>query len=139
MSFVSRGVLGDVIHSLAPAFVGKAAQREVNNVSQALRYLNSTTRPRAVLVLDNAVTLPAYRDVLLHLVQYARSGGTVIFCGRFSCDSLYDDITLMFKSAWGLPWTPCAYTNVDVAVNASMKLLDKNHLVKTYCSKATYL
>ena len=28
---------------------------------------------------------------------------------------------------------------MDVAVNASMKLLDKNHLVKTYCSKATYL
>ena len=45
----------------------------------------------------------------------------------------------MFKTAWGLQWSPCAYTNMDVTVNPRMTRLDINSLVQSYRSKATYL
>ena len=124
---------------LTTALSDKAHVLATETLAQARRHLISTERPRAVLVSDMGVTLPEYRDIHSPLVLYAQSGGTVIYCGTFSCNSLHQNIRLMFKTSWGLQWSPCAYTNMDVIANPRMVRLDVASLVYTYCSKATYL
>ena len=124
---------------LVAALSDKAHVLPAETSAQARRYLASTKRPRAVLVSDMGTTLPEYRDILSLLVLYAQSGGTVIYCGSFSSDSRYQDISFMFKTSWGLQWSPCAYTNMDVTANSRMTRLDVASIVQNYCSKATYL
>ena len=130
--FTSQGHLGKKLSQ-------RALLRRAETSSQARRYLTSTTRPHAVIVTDNAVTLPKYRDVLQLLVDYAAAGGTVVYAGMFSSFTIHPDIEFMFKSAWGLPWRPCAYTRETIAVNPLIKGLHVNMLVPRYSMKATYL
>ncbi|KAI1786101.1 hypothetical protein LXA43DRAFT_79752 [Ganoderma leucocontextum] len=105
--------------------------RKARTLSQARRYLTSTTRPHAVILADADVTEPEYHELLARLVEYAVAGGTVIHAGSFNSAGLYPDLNNMFKNVWALPWrvsTSC--TSGRHAVNLHVKGFNTKGLVK---------
>lgn len=130
--------VSDVINNhLYTALAKEDVVRKARTLPEARRYLTSTTRPHAILVVDAAVTYPENREVLLRLVEYAQAGGTVVYAGVFSSMVRYPDLESMFKDVWDLPWRASAYTNGTYTVNTRVGRMNTTGLAKRYSVKAT--
>ncbi|KAI1786107.1 hypothetical protein LXA43DRAFT_1099551 [Ganoderma leucocontextum] len=133
----SSTILDEINPNILPALAQKGVVCKAKTLTQARRYLTSTTRPHAVIVVDAAVTYPENHELLPRLVEYARVGGTVVYSGVFSSTVLYPDLKAMFKNVWGLPWRVCAHTSGSHAVNPHVKGIGTKELVKKCIVKST--
>ncbi|OSD02331.1 hypothetical protein PYCCODRAFT_1411269 [Trametes coccinea BRFM310] len=106
---------------------------------EALRYLSSTSRPRAVIACDAAVTRPEYLEVHHHLVDYVRSGGTAIYAGAFSSMISFYAMESIFKVAWDLPWSKGTYHGGTFVLNERVKGINHKGLEKRYSTKVNCL
>ncbi|KAI1786102.1 hypothetical protein LXA43DRAFT_1185370 [Ganoderma leucocontextum] len=85
----------------------RAEVRQALKPSQARRYLTSTIRPHAVIVVDSALAHSWYRDILWLLGSYVKAGGTAIFSGMFIStipDMSFDEI---WRDVFLLRWRAC--------------------------------
>eukprot|EP00877_Chromochloris_zofingiensis_P001954 jgi/Chrzof1/1175/Cz01g43150.t1 len=90
------------------------------NVSAASSHLSTTSaKPAAVLVTDGDIANKTCKDLRGALAEYARHGGTIIFCGLFSCELEMDVIDRFFKDSFGPPWTHGEYLRTTFALNPS--------------------
>ncbi|PIL32506.1 transporter [Ganoderma sinense ZZ0214-1] len=133
----SESAFAECNPDILPALAQKSVVRKAKTLSQARRYLNSTTRPHVVIVSDAAVTYPENHELLPRLVEYAKAGGTVLYSGIFSSMVLYPDLKAMFKTVWGLPWRVCAYTSGNFTVNPRVKGIATKSIIEKCYVKST--
>ena len=125
----------DINNPLFTALAKKDVVCKARTVPEARRYLTSTTRPHAILVVDAAVSSFEYREVLLRLAEYARAGGTVIYAGTSTVSKF--ELESTFKDVWDLPWRASTYTNGIYTVNPRVRGIHTNGLARSYSVKAT--
>lgn len=96
-------------------------------------------RPKAVLITDAAITEPS--NILLHakLVEYAKTGGIVVYACQFSSFVAHNVMNSMFKTLWNLPWEACSYTRERLCLNTAVIGLDCRGLARIYSGKALRL
>lgn len=128
-----------IYHHFLSALQKKADVRKVASKLDALRYLSSPSPPHAVLLCDAAITEKEFRDVLDSLVSYVKRGGTAVCMGVFSGWASPDDLTAMFATSWGLPWSFETYRRYDWVVSPCPKGLDVKGLATAYSMKAVIL
>lgn len=63
-----------------------------------------TEKPTALLITDNTLMEDMYAGMRAKIVEFAKSGGTVIFCCWFAGTTEEEVIDKMFKTEWDLPW-----------------------------------
>ncbi|KAL7930348.1 hypothetical protein V8C35DRAFT_312999 [Trichoderma chlorosporum] len=61
------------------------------------------SEPHAVFVADCGIASPRCEVISQRLVQYAASGGIVVFGGTFGASRL-EDLEKIIKQTWDLPW-----------------------------------
>lgn len=125
-----------IYHHFLSALQKKADIRRVASKPDALRYLSSPSPPDAVLLCDAAITEKEFRDVLDPLVSYVERGGTAVCMGVFSGWASPDDLTAMFATSWGLPWSFETYGRYNWVLSPCPKGLDVKGLTKAYSMKA---
>ncbi|KAM5541101.1 hypothetical protein V8D89_005234 [Ganoderma adspersum] len=91
-------------HHLLTTLPTRTVVRHAKTPKEALRYLNSTTRPYAIVVTDAAVLKSEHRFFMPKLAHYARDGGTVIFDGAFAQRVGPAKLGIMFMDDWRVPW-----------------------------------
>lgn len=97
------GVFDSVHARLLPALRQRTTFQRPETVPDALRWLTSSVRPRAVIVGDPALHMTQYRDVLWTLVDYVKAGGTVVYADILSSWSSPQQFRALFD-AFDLPW-----------------------------------
>ncbi|PIL32505.1 transporter [Ganoderma sinense ZZ0214-1] len=111
----------DGTHPLAHHFLttlpNRTLVRHAKTPTEALRYLNSTTRPYAIVVSDGAVLRSEHGTFMPKLVHYARDGGTVIFDGAFAQRVGPTQLRAMFLEDWRLPWRAHEESIAETALN----------------------
>ena len=111
----------------------KAEVRQAQTATQARRYLTSTVRPHAIIVVDSALAHPWYRDILWLLGSYVKAGGTAIFSGMFIStipDMSFDDI---WRDVFLLNWRACfADHSTGIVLNSHVNTLDVAQLPSGY-------
>jgi hypothetical protein len=78
-----------------------------------------------VFISDASITNHENRYLLLKLVEFSESGGTIIFGALFCQDIKINDTHPFFFDNWGLPWGPA----VDRLVSPTASLNSTNSLV----------
>ena len=104
-------------HHLLTTLPSRTVVRHAKTPTEALRYLNSTTRPYAIVVTDAAVLKPEHRYFMPKLVHYARDGGTVIFDGAFARCGGPAKLGIMFMEDWRMPWRAHEEGVAETALN----------------------
>ncbi|RPD52547.1 hypothetical protein L226DRAFT_496202 [Lentinus tigrinus ALCF2SS1-7] len=118
----------------------KIELREAFTSEQVRRYVTSTVRPHAVIVADSFVTIPSYRDVLVRLVDYARSGGTVIYAGLLSSSvSTPSALNVGLEQLWELPWRTGPHHRETFSLNTSVRGINHNFVPQNYSMTALFL
>lgn len=81
------------------------------------------------------------RHFALHtkVIEYARVGGTVIFCGQFSNTITPPNFDAFFASKWGLPWKFGDYHRSTCTPNPVCRPKVQNGLPESYCVKAVHV
>ncbi|KAK7471091.1 hypothetical protein VKT23_002506 [Stygiomarasmius scandens] len=82
-----------------------------------LRLRMNTKKPTAILVIDAGITQPRFETVLNELVEYTKSGGTVVCCCNFTGD--LSSSGRPFFSNWDLPWDFSQYCRHSVILTAT--------------------
>ncbi|PIL32503.1 transporter [Ganoderma sinense ZZ0214-1] len=77
---------------------------------------SASPRPDAVILSDPALTNPKHKKLLASLVDYTRSGGTVVLALQFS-NHLKPAQTRPFFARWGVPWDRGSYFRTTTALN----------------------
>ena len=105
--------------------------------------LQNLARPDliGVFVTDPAITDKKYANVLSRLVEYAKTGGTVVIGGTFSTFVRGADNDAFFKKAWGLNWKTGSYHRTTFSLNPSRpeRLSEGPSLASSYSMKTVHL
>ena len=139
-------------HHLLTTLPTRTVVRHAKTPTEALRYLNSTTRPYAIVVTDVAVLKPEHRYFMPKLVHYARDGGTVIFDGAFAQRVGPAKLGIMFMDDWRVPWraheegvaetalnTFTNFSTPNANKNASGGRIDPKGLAGKYATRANWI
>ena len=101
----------------------------------------SSLNPSAVLITDPEIVERKHKVLLGKLVDYAKSGGTVIFCGLFSGFITVPDLARFFSTSWSLPWKSGSYARNSFVLNSSRSARLKNNreILPSYHMKALHI
>lgn len=118
------------------ATLNKARQK-----SQVLQSLASNDeKPGAILVTDPEIV--QHKNLITKLMEYVRSGGTLVLMGNFSTFIRPSDQNALFRTM-GLPWKREEYLRTTVYLNASaansIPSSQKTKLPPNYSQKAVFL
>ncbi|KAF8061751.1 hypothetical protein FPV67DRAFT_1452635 [Lyophyllum atratum] len=94
-----------------------------------------------VFVTDAGIVKPEHAPVLSRLVEYVKSGGSVVVGGLFSTFVLAEDMNAFFKNTWGLPWKGGSYHLARFSLNALHRTTAMNNssLAASYSMKALHV
>ncbi|KAF7981539.1 hypothetical protein HWV62_33129 [Athelia sp. TMB] len=116
--------------------------KQVTESKEALGTLWNRT-PAAVLITDPTIAdaRNPHPTLTAKLVEYVRSGGTVVFGGLFSTFVAPDDSDAFFKNVWGLGWKVALYERADFVLNTHThpQLLGGADLPELYNVKTIHL
>ncbi|KAJ6447268.1 polarity protein BemA [Purpureocillium lavendulum] len=122
---------------LLDAAAAKANVTHAQDAPSAVRLLEE--RSSAVLVTDEALTLPENAHVWQAVLGYVRRGGVAVVMGTFSSFARYDDIKPFFAQA-GLLWEAGAYTRETFALDkATVDEATSTKLLPEYSQKALFV
>jgi hypothetical protein len=123
-----------------------SALRAVAEVSHVLtsniafRHLSGSD-VHAVFVTDAGISEPQNANVLSALVEYAKSGGTVVIGALFS--SFISNMDNFFRDGWGVSWRKGSYHRTTFSANSSFFQADtfntRQTLPRSYSIKALHL
>ncbi|OBZ72933.1 Mitochondrial import receptor subunit TOM34 [Grifola frondosa] len=134
-----QGTFDKLNSPLLSALRAKADVQRVTSSSDILQRLSQNPAPKAVLAMDPAVTERRNSKVLKKLVQYVKSGGTIIFACQFSSFVVWSKMDTMFKKFWNLPWSYSTYHGDTFLLNKEIVGLDIQDLAPEYSTKAVHL
>lgn len=104
-----------------------------------IRYISSPSPPPIVLISDESIVEPQNQRFLSKLVEYTKQGGKVLFCGTFSTNVKFDELTNLWRNVWGLEWRCCAYTKENLQLNRQIQGINTDKLNKSYYTKSVFL
>ncbi|KAM3501032.1 hypothetical protein MY11210_009432 [Beauveria gryllotalpidicola] len=128
----------------APLLTGiksKTEFQQTEDATSAVRLLSQRPLPSAVLITDQALTLPENAAVWAAVLNFVRGGGTAVVMGFFSSFVLPDDIKPFFAHA-GLPWARGSYHRTTLTVNqaaAAAAGVKTQKLPQSYSQKALFV
>lgn len=95
----------------------------------------------AIVVTEAEIASHKYSAIRAKVVDYAKAGGIVVFCGLFSSMIRPSKLNDMWISDWNLPWKVGAYHRATFRLNSSrtQKLRSITSMPKTYSMKALHL
>jgi hypothetical protein len=107
--------------------------------NQALRHLASPNLA-GVFVTDAGITNRKTANVLRKLVEFAKSGGSVVLGGAFSSYVSPLDMNSFFEKSWGLAWKSGSYHRATFSRHSSHDLVKANtSLLPSYSMKALHV
>jgi hypothetical protein len=105
----------------------------------ALRHLASPDLA-GVLVTDAGITNRKNANILRKLVEFTKSGGSVVLGGAFSSHVRPLDLNSFFEKSWGLTWKSGPYHRETFFRHSSHDLVKKNaSLPPSYSMKALHV
>lgn len=109
------GMYGPLLNSIA----SKARLDKVEDVGSAVKSLSLRPEPYAILVADEALTLPANNAIWDAVIAYMHRGGTVVITGLFSSMTPPLDMKPFFAKS-GLRWASGSYQRTTWKLNKSV-------------------
>ena len=83
----------------------RASVSEAVNPSVASAKLSSPlVNWTAILITSSQFSSKKYKSLHATVIEYAKGGGTVIFCGQFSSTIRPPNFDKFFGDTWSLPW-----------------------------------
>jgi len=124
---------------LLTALRSNAEFQQAENSTSAIRLLSQVPEPSAVLITDEALTLPQNSAVWDAVLEYVRRGGTAIIMGLFPSFVEPDSLKPFFSQA-GLPWRAGSYHRTTLALNrAVVDVVSARKLPQSYSQKAVFV
>ncbi|KOC11478.1 hypothetical protein AFLA70_372g001421 [Aspergillus flavus AF70] len=115
---------------------GLSASRKPNS---AIELLAQRPEPSAILVTDEALTLPENRAVWKAALEYVRRGGTAVIMGHFPSFVRPNHLKPFFSQA-GLNWESGSYQRTTLALNpAAVSVANAEKLPQRYSQKAVFV
>lgn len=94
----------------------------------------------AVFIPDAGITKRQNGTVLAKLVEFAKSGGSVVVGASFSSFVRPTDLNTFFHKSWGLSWKGGSYHRTTFSLNKSHPLAKSNpSLLKSFSIKALHV
>ncbi len=118
----------------------KAEFQQTEDAASALRLLRQEPTPSAVLVTDQALTLPEHSALWDAVLDYVRTGGTAVVTCFFSSFVLPDNMKPFFARA-GLNWARGSYHRTTLTVNkrtADAANVNAQKMPVSYSQKALF-
>ncbi|KAJ7491054.1 hypothetical protein FB451DRAFT_630247 [Mycena latifolia] len=129
---------GILAHTFA-ALRARVTLSVARSAEQALKFLASPDLT-AVFVTDPGISEPKHANVLAKLVEYAKSGGSVVLGGLFSSFIAPPKLASFFRDAWGLSWAMGSYHRAYFTLNPAHETVQANtSLLPSYSMKAAHL
>lgn len=115
--------------------------RKCESPTQLYEALTVPPQPQAIFVFEADVIIKKKHDHLADvLVDYARTGGRVIFGGRCPNGTTPPKLSAFFKNKFGLPWTSGNYHRTTQYLNRSHPgLVTAPMLEESYSMKAIHV
>ncbi|KAL7916412.1 hypothetical protein GGI35DRAFT_38844 [Trichoderma velutinum] len=105
-------------------------------VEKAFALFTQCSEPHAVFVADGGVAHARCEVISQRLVQYAASGGIVIFGGVFAASNP-ENLKKIMKQTWDLPWETGSYQRSTLSLNSqAVGSTIKSRLPASYSQKA---
>ncbi|GKZ25193.1 hypothetical protein AbraIFM66951_001108 [Aspergillus brasiliensis] len=122
LCLVDSALIEDLYGTLLERIEERAKLKCATTIEKAVRYLQQ--KPKAVIVADEGVTIPANRLVTEELEAYMRNGGLAIFGLCFPAFVDKNRFTNVFRARIGLPWVPGEVQQSTFKVNPECTLPD---------------
>ncbi|KAL7947944.1 hypothetical protein V8C42DRAFT_342932 [Trichoderma barbatum] len=117
----------------------RATVRHAKTAEKAFALFTQCSEPHAVFVADGGIARPRCEVISQRLVQYAASGGIVVFGGAFAASSL-ENLEKIMKQTWDLPWEFGSYHRTTLSLNSkAVSSTLKSKLPSSYSQKALYI
>ena len=140
LSLANEDFLATIHAHLLSALRAVADISHVLTPNIALRHLSGSDL-HAVFVTDPGISEPRNAHVLSALIEYAKSGGTVVLGGLFS--TFISNMDEFFRDGWGVPWRQGSYHRTTFSLNSSFFEIGTFNTIQTlprsYCIKAVHL
>src|SRR5579859_6734183 len=120
----------------------KATFYEATNPAEYTALIDGpSVKLTAILITTSEFSERKYSAIHARVVEYAKAGGTVIFCGLFSSMISPPKMTEMWHSKWNLPWQSGGYHRTTFSLNPHLapKLGTVSSLPPAYSMKAVQL
>ncbi|RAQ41189.1 hypothetical protein AFGD_011423 [Aspergillus flavus] len=124
---------------LLKALASKADFQRAEIPPSAIELLAPRPEPSAILVTDEALTLPENKAVWKAVLEYVRRGGTVVIMGHFPSFVRPNHLKPFFSQA-GLNWESGSYQRTTLALNpAALSVANAEKLPQRYSQKAVFV
>ncbi|KAL6830307.1 hypothetical protein V8C40DRAFT_183049 [Trichoderma camerunense] len=103
---------------------------------KAFTLFTQCSEPHAIFVADGGIAQARCEVISQRLVQYAASGGIVIFGGLFAASSL-ESLKKIMRQTWDLPWKTGSYQQSTLSLNSqAVSSTLQSRLPASYSQKA---
>ncbi|KAL7787953.1 hypothetical protein V8C37DRAFT_389147 [Trichoderma ceciliae] len=117
----------------------RATVCHAKTAEKAFSLFTKCGEPHAVFVTDGGIARPRCEVISQRLVQYAASGGIVVFGGSFAASS-QEELEKILKYTWDLPWEFGSYHRTTLSLNSqAVSSTLKGILPASYSQKALYI
>lgn len=117
----------------------RATVWHAKTAEKAFSLFTQCSEPHAVFVADGGIAKARCEVISQRLVQYAASGGIVVFGGSFAASS-QEDLEKILKQTWDLPWEFGSYHRTTLSLNSeAVSSTLKSRLPASYSQKALYI
>lgn len=141
ISIMNQPWFDEMYAPLVTGIKSKAEFQQTEDAASALRLLRQRPAPSAVLVTDQALTLPEHSGLWDAVLDYVRAGGTAIVTCFFSSFVPPNDMKPFFARA-GLSWARGSYHRTTLTVNktaADLADVDVQKMPVSYSQKALFV
>lgn len=139
LSLEDRGMLEAYCQSLLDALRTKRKLMIATTSIQASDYFASP-HLQGVFVTDAGISRGANAQYLTKLVEFTKSGGSVVIGGSFSSFIKPSDVNTFFERSWGLSWKSGSYHRSTFSLNKSHNLAKENSsLAPSFSMKALHV
>ncbi|KAJ5601156.1 hypothetical protein N7510_010690 [Penicillium lagena] len=124
---------------LLTAIRSNAEFQRAENSTSAIQFIAQTPKPSAILITDEALTLPENNAVWEAVLEYIRRGGTAVIMGHFPSYVRPDDLKPFYSRA-GLNWDCGSYHRTTLVLNqAAVGVANATKLPLQYSQKALFV
>ncbi|EHK22698.1 uncharacterized protein TRIVIDRAFT_200990 [Trichoderma virens Gv29-8] len=95
----------------------RATVWHAKTTEKAFTLFTQCSDPHAIFVADGGIARARCEVISRRLVQYAASGGIVVFGGGFAASS-HENLEKIMKQTWDLPWNFGSYQRTTLSLNS---------------------
>ncbi|EGG02183.1 uncharacterized protein MELLADRAFT_91496 [Melampsora larici-populina 98AG31] len=113
--------------------------QEAKTINESLAALDSTAKPKVVLLVDGELCDKEYASVIKKVSSYAKQGGTVIMCLNFASALKPSATKSIFQRDLGLTWKLGAIMRQNFSLNEMFNDVFNTPLQSDYTVKAQHI